>query len=164
MEMLFDADLVALESINPGKDTYYDGMLGCRTLPIKENFPRQRPALWFLTDFCSPVQCRCYSDMCSHGKCVPLIHFPSDCCSPLSFPPRGVTGTFCYRFEYDLHLIKIKCCSWCSLLENNQNIRSCSSVTQCSKFTIAVISLIPWHSWRRYSMPGSQWRCQARAW
>jgi len=25
----------------------------------------------------------------------------------LSFPPRGVTGTSCYCFEYNLHLIKI---------------------------------------------------------
>ena len=24
-----------------------------------------------------------------------------------SFPPEGVTGTSCYRFEYNLHLIKI---------------------------------------------------------
>ena len=26
---------------------------------------------------------------------------------PLSFPPEGVTGTACYRFEYNFHLIKI---------------------------------------------------------
>ena len=26
---------------------------------------------------------------------------------PHYFPPRGVTGTSCYCFEYDLHLIKI---------------------------------------------------------
>ena len=139
---MFDADLVALESINPGKDTYY-GTLGCRTLPSKENFPRQRPALrFFACQYSAAVTLICIPT----GNVFPLTHFPSDICSPLSFPPRGVTGTFCYRFEYDLHLIKIKCCSWCSLLENNQNIRSCSSVTQCTKFTIAVISLIPRHS------------------
>ena len=32
----FDAGLVALESISPGKDIYY-GTLRCRTLPSKEN-------------------------------------------------------------------------------------------------------------------------------
>ena len=47
MEMLFDAGLVALESISLGKCIYY-GMLRCRTLPSKENFPKQQPALWFL--------------------------------------------------------------------------------------------------------------------
>ena len=25
----------------------------------------------------------------------------------LTFPPEGVTGTSCYRFEYNLHLVKI---------------------------------------------------------
>ena len=28
-------------------------------------------------------------------------------CSTVFFPPEGVAGTSCYRFEYNLHLIKI---------------------------------------------------------
>ena len=79
-ETLFDAGLIALQSISPGKGIYY-GTLRCRTLSSKENFPRQRPALWLLRQ-------HPYS-------------------AALSFPPRGMTGTSCYRFEYDLHLIKI---------------------------------------------------------
>ena len=47
METVVDAGLVALESISPGKDIYY-GTLRCRTLPSEENYPRQRPAPWFL--------------------------------------------------------------------------------------------------------------------
>ena len=58
METLFDAGLVAFESI-PGKGTYY-GTLRCGTLPSKENFPRQRPAPWLLRDFLAPVQCRTF--------------------------------------------------------------------------------------------------------
>ena len=80
---LFDAGLVALESISPGKCIYY-GTLRCHTLPSKENFPRQRPAPWFLRQiFLSPVRCRTF------------------------FPPRRLTGTSGYHFEYNLHLIKI---------------------------------------------------------
>ena len=78
-----DAGLVALESISPGKDIYYS-TLRCRMLPSKENYPRQQPAPWFLRQILLSL----YSAV-------------------LSFPPRGVTGTSCYRFEYDLHLIKI---------------------------------------------------------
>ena len=59
-------------------------MLRCRTLPSKDNFPRQQPTPWFLRQ----IFFRLYS-------------------AALSFPPRGVTRTSCYRFEYDLHLIKI---------------------------------------------------------
>ena len=56
----FDAGLVALESISPGKGTYY-GTLRCRTLPSKENFPRQWPAPWFLRQIgLSPVECRTF--------------------------------------------------------------------------------------------------------
>ena len=44
---LFGAGLVALESIIFRKGIY-NGTLRCRMLPSKENFPRQRPALWFL--------------------------------------------------------------------------------------------------------------------
>ena len=52
---LLDAGLVALESISPGKDIYY-GTLRCRTLPSEENYPRQRPAPWFLQQILlSPV-------------------------------------------------------------------------------------------------------------
>ena len=48
---LFDACLVALESISPGQRIYY-GTLRCRTLPSKENFPKQRLLPWFFaTDF-----------------------------------------------------------------------------------------------------------------
>ena len=47
MEMSFDTGLVALESISLWKCIYY-GMLRCHTLPSKENFPKQQPALWFL--------------------------------------------------------------------------------------------------------------------
>ena len=81
---LFDACLVALESISPGQRIYY-GTLRCHTLPSKENFPRQRLPPWF---FCNRFFSRPYS-------------------AALSFPPRGVTGTSCYCFEYNLHLIKI---------------------------------------------------------
>ena len=49
VETLFDAGLVALESISPGKVDYC-GTLRCRTLPSKENFPRQRPAAWFMRE------------------------------------------------------------------------------------------------------------------
>ena len=56
----FDAGLVALESISPGKGTYY-GTLSCRTLPSKENFPRQQPTPWFLRHlFLSPVRCHTF--------------------------------------------------------------------------------------------------------
>ena len=59
---LFDAGLVALESISPGQRIYY-GTLRCHTLPSKENFPRQRLPPWFFaTDF-------------SLARTVP--HFPS---------------------------------------------------------------------------------------
>ena len=44
-------------------------------------------------------------------------------------------------------------------IENNQNIRSCSSVTKCNKCTIAFISLVPRLSWGHYSMPGSCRSC-----
>ena len=61
METLFDAclvALVALESISPGKGTYY-GTLRCCRLPSKEKFPRQRPAPWFLQQiFLSPCSLR----------------------------------------------------------------------------------------------------------
>ena len=58
METLFDAGLVALESISAGKGSYY-GTLRYRTLPSKENYPRQRPAPWFLRQvLLSLVQCR----------------------------------------------------------------------------------------------------------
>ena len=55
METLFDAclvALVALESISPGKGTYY-GTLRCCTLPSKENFPRHAAtsSMVFATDF-----------------------------------------------------------------------------------------------------------------
>ena len=54
----FDAGLVALESISPTKCIHY-GTLRCRTLPSKENYPRQRLAPWFLRHiFLLPVQCR----------------------------------------------------------------------------------------------------------
>ena len=56
----FDAGLVALESISPGKGTYY-GTLRCRTLPSKENFPRQQPTPWFLRQlFLLPVRCHTF--------------------------------------------------------------------------------------------------------
>ena len=56
-ETIFDAGLVALEYINPWKGTYY-GALRCRTLPSKENFPRQWPAPWFLRQISlSPIEC-----------------------------------------------------------------------------------------------------------
>ena len=59
-ETTFEAGLVALESISPGKGTYY-GTLRCRTLPSKENFPRQWPALWFLRQISpSPVERRTF--------------------------------------------------------------------------------------------------------
>ena len=80
METLFNAGLVALKSISPGKSICY-GTLRCRTLPSKENFPRQRPALWLLRQiFFSPVQCRTFR------------------------PTKGRDQNF---LEYDLHLIKI---------------------------------------------------------
>ena len=48
---LFGTGLVGLESISPGKGIYYSP-LRCCTLPSKENFPRQPPALrGFATDF-----------------------------------------------------------------------------------------------------------------
>ena len=73
MEMLLDTCLVALESI-PEKVLRYAKVL--YTLPSKENFPRQRPAPWFLWQiFLLPVQCRTF-----------LL-------------PRGMTGTSCYHFE-----------------------------------------------------------------
>ena len=59
---LFDACLVALESISPGQRIYY-GTLRCRTLPSKKNFPRQRLPPWFFaTDFslARTVQCRTF--------------------------------------------------------------------------------------------------------
>ena len=78
------AGLVALESISPGKGIYC-GMLRCCMLHSKENFPRQRPAMWFLQKiFLSPW----YSAV-------------------LSFPPEGMTQTSCHCFEYSLHLIEI---------------------------------------------------------
>ena len=81
-----DASLVALESISPGKDIYYGTLryrtLRYRTLPSKEQGSNQ------LRGFCDRFFSRPYSTL-------------------LSFPPRGVTGTSSYRFEYDLHLIKI---------------------------------------------------------
>ena len=79
--MLFDAGLVALESISPGKDIYY-GTLRCRTLPSKEQGSNQ------LRGFCNRFVSRLYS-------------------AALSSPPEGVTRTSCYRFEYNLHLSKI---------------------------------------------------------
>ena len=48
----------------------------------------------------------------------------------LSFPPRGVTGTSGYRFEYDLHLIKIP-----SHLDRE-------SVLQCSKRYQAYVAIL----------------------
>ena len=75
---LLDVGLVALESVSSGKGNYY-GTLRCCTLPSKENQ---------LHSFCDRFFSRPYS-------------------AALSFPPRSVTGTSGYRFEYDLHLIKI---------------------------------------------------------
>ena len=47
----------SLGKISPGKGTYY-GTLRCRTLPSKENFPKQWPALWFLQQISlSPIEC-----------------------------------------------------------------------------------------------------------
>ena len=77
MEMLLDAGLVALESISPGKDVYY-GTLRCRLSPSGKNYPRQWPAPWFLWQI--------------------FFHLFR---AALSFPPRSVTGTSCYHFEYD---------------------------------------------------------------
>ena len=83
METLFDAGLVALESISPGKDIYY-GTLWCRTLPSKENYPRQRPDPWFLRQILlSPVQCR------------------------IIFPTKGRDQNFWLSLWIWLHLIKI---------------------------------------------------------
>ena len=80
---LFDAGLVALESISPGKYIYY-GTLRCRTLPSKKNYPMQPPAPWFLPQILlSPL----------HRRTI--------------FPTKGRDRSSCYRFEYDLHLIKI---------------------------------------------------------
>ena len=78
------AGLVALESISPGKDIYYS-TLRCRTLPSKEKTTQGSDQLH---GFFARFFFRSYSAV-------------------LSFPPRGVTGTSGYRFEYDLHLIKI---------------------------------------------------------
>ena len=49
---LFDACLVALESISPGQRIYY-GTLRCHTLPSKENFPIMAvtTSVVFATDF-----------------------------------------------------------------------------------------------------------------
>ena len=78
-----DGGLVALESISSGKDIYY-GTLRCCMLTSKDNYPRQRPAPWFLRHILLlPVQCRTI------------------------LPTKGRDRTSCYRFEYDLHLIKI---------------------------------------------------------
>ena len=55
MDMLLDTGLVALIGKYHSR-TYY-GMLRCCTLPIKENFPRERPAPWLLRQiFLLPVQ------------------------------------------------------------------------------------------------------------
>ena len=75
---LFDACLVALKSISPGQRIYY-GTLRCHALPSKENFPRQRLPPCF---FCNRYFSRPYS-------------------AALFFPPRGVTGTSGYCFEYN---------------------------------------------------------------
>ena len=41
--------------------SWYYGTLRYRTLPSKENFPRQQPAPWFLRQiFRSPIQCRTF--------------------------------------------------------------------------------------------------------
>ena len=74
-----NASPVALESISPGKGTYY-GTLRSRTLPSKEDFRRQWPAPWI---FLSPVQCRTF-----------LL-------------TKGVIRTSCYHIEDDFRLIKI---------------------------------------------------------
>ena len=72
-----DAGLVALESISSGKGIYY-GTLRCLTTQGSDQ----------LGDFCDRFFSRPYS-------------------AALSLPPRDMTGTSRYRFEYDLHLIKI---------------------------------------------------------
>ena len=82
METLFDTGLVALESISPWKDIYY-GMLRCRTLSFKENFSH----IVRLCGFCN----RFFSCPYSAALC---------------FPPRAMIAISCYRFEYNLHLIK----------------------------------------------------------
>ena len=57
LRRLFD---VALEGVSPGKGIYY-GTLRCRTLPSKQNFPRQQPAPCFLQQiFLSWVQCHTF--------------------------------------------------------------------------------------------------------
>ena len=82
METVVDACLVALESISPGQRIYY-GTLWCRTLPSRDNFPRQRLPPWFFgTDF-------------SLARTVP--HFPSH---QGAWPELPVTAL-------NLHLIKI---------------------------------------------------------
>ena len=81
---LLDAGMVALESISPGKDIYY-GTLRCRMLSSKENYTQGSDQL--------------------HGFCDRFFSCPYS--ATLSFPPRGVTGTSGYCFEYDLHLINI---------------------------------------------------------
>ena len=101
-----DACLVALESISPGQRIYY-GTLRCRTLPSKENFPKQRLPPWF---FCNRFFSRLYS-------------------AALSFPPRGMTGTSGYCFEYNLHLTKILSHLNCESIYSWANYHACKTCT-----------------------------------
>ena len=78
METLFDAGLGKYISL--GKGTYH-GMLRCLAKRTSQGSDQ-------LHGFCDRFFSHSYS-------------------AALSFPPRGVIGTSCYHFEYDLHLIKI---------------------------------------------------------
>ena len=55
-----------------------------------------------------------------------------------SFPPEGVTGTSGYRFEYNLHLIKIPShinreITYTSLSHHNLNVKPCVNTTHSHK-------------------------------
>ena len=74
-ETLFAAGMVALESISPGKDTMVH-----HTLASKENFPRQRPALWILRNFSRGVtrtSCYCFEYDLHLIKIPPHFKFAS---------------------------------------------------------------------------------------
>ena len=80
---LFDACLVALESISPRQR-----FTTIRYSAVHYLAGRTSQGSDYLRGFCNRFVSRPYS-------------------AALSFPPRGVTGTSCYCFEYNLHLIKI---------------------------------------------------------
>ena len=101
---LFDAGLVALEIISPGKDTNY-GILRCCTLPSRENFPRQWPAPWLLRQiFRLPVLCRTFLLTKGHDHNFLLSLWIQFASSQNSITPRLWKHLYSYDYSYSTQL------------------------------------------------------------